>query len=588
MSEYSWIARTSQHMRTRLTILQHIPPSLLSIVGLQAFSLMAWAQIGLVQVASCGPQTFPASTCTIQSTGTGNVLVVAWTSQNGGGGTTIASVTDNAGNVYSEAGSARATDTAANTMADIWYAGNSVAGATVVTITPSPSGTSGTAVIWEFSGAEPFSPLDQTAVLNSQAGATTTPMLTGVLSTPSGTQTLTSLGTSDWADWGLTSANSFNHKATGGGQISNYTAVGTGSASQYSTNPFGFTWTDGTPTTSATNSSTGLYVSGQGNGFQITAPADTTQRTLSVYVGVWSAQGQIVAHLSDGSAADYVDTSLNNPSATTPGLYTFTYRAGSSGQTLTVTFTQVNNTIGNVTLQAATLETTAVAGASVTGATVATTSPAEVIISIANAQGTVVGISSGNSFTIDSTASGEGWAHLITSSAGTYAPTWTTNTTGTYCSSTVSFKAASTGGGACDLNQDGIVNVVDVQLATNMDLAIVPCPPALDGGVCGTTLVQQIVSAALGQGCSAAVDHSVALTWTASASANIAGYNVYRSTTSGSGYTQINSSLVSSTSYTDTTVATGQTYYYVTTAVDNNNNQSGYSNQAQATVPTDI
>ena len=130
---------------------------------------------------------------------------------------------------------------------------------------------------------------------------------------------------------------------------------GSGTAFSYNTNPFGFTWTDGTPTTSATDSATGVYVSGQGNGFQISAPADTTQRTLAVYVGVWSAQGQIVAHLSDGSAPDYVDSSLDNANATTPGLYTFTYQAGSSGQTLTVTFTQVNNTVGNVTLQAATL-----------------------------------------------------------------------------------------------------------------------------------------------------------------------------------------------------------------------------------------
>ena len=161
------------------------------------------------------------------------------------------------------------------------------------------------------------------------------------------------------------------------------------------------------------------------------------------------------------------------------------------------------------------------------------------IISIANAQGTVVGISSGNSFTTDSTASGEGWAHFIASSAGTYAPTWTTNTSGTYCSSTVSFKAASTGGGACDLNQDGVVNVVDVQLAVNMNLDLLHCPVDLDGGVC-TALVPQIVSAALGEGCSATVAHSVVLTWTASASASIAGYNVYRSSTSGTGYTQIN------------------------------------------------
>src|SRR5579863_5040634 len=179
--EYSSILRTSHHMCPTHAPLR-VPRSLLLVAGLLLCSLLSWAQIGLVHVTSCGPQTFPASTCTIPSTGSGNVLVVAWTSASGGGGTTIAGVTDNANNVYSEAGGARATDTAANTMADIWYAENSVAGSTVVTITPSPSGATGTAVIWEFSGVEPFSPLDQTAVLNSQA-ATATPLGASVVTT---------------------------------------------------------------------------------------------------------------------------------------------------------------------------------------------------------------------------------------------------------------------------------------------------------------------------------------------------------------------------------------------------------------------
>jgi len=271
-----------------------------------------------------------------------------------------------------------------------------VAGATVVTITPSPSGTAGTAVIWEFSGVEPYSPLDQTAVLNSQS-ATTTPL----------------------------------------------------------------------------------------------------------------------------------------------------------------------------------------------GASVVTTSPAEVIISVANAQGTVTGINSGNSFSSDSTASGEGWAHFIASAVGTYAPQWTTNTSGTFCSSTVSFKAASTGGGACDLNQDGVVNVVDVQLAVNMDLGVLACPASLEGGVCGSALVQQIVNAVLGQGCSATISHSVSLTWTASTSAGVTSYNVFRSNTSGGPYTQLNTTTVAGTSYTDSSVSAGQKYYYVVTAVDGAS-QSANSNQAQATVPTDL
>lgn len=83
-----------------------------------------------------------------------------------------------------------------------------------------------------------------------------------------------------------------------------------------------------------------------------------------------------------------------------------------------------------------------------------------------------------------------------------------------------------------------------------------------------------------------AVPHYVLLSWTASVSANVAGYNVYRGTTSGGPYTIVSSYLIPGNAYTDITVAAGQMYYYVATAVDHNNNESGYSNEAPATVPS--
>jgi fibronectin type 3 domain-containing protein len=66
----------------------------------------------------------------------------------------------------------------------------------------------------------------------------------------------------------------------------------------------------------------------------------------------------------------------------------------------------------------------------------------------------------------------------------------------------------------------------------------------------------------------------------------VSGYNVYRSTTSGSGYTQVNSGLITSTSFVDTAVTGGSTYYYVVTAVDSTGVESAYSTEASATVPT--
>ncbi len=78
--------------------------------------------------------------------------------------------------------------------------------------------------------------------------------------------------------------------------------------------------------------------------------------------------------------------------------------------------------------------------------------------------------------------------------------------------------------------------------------------------------------------------HSAALTWKAGAK-NITGYNLYRSTTSGGPYSQLNSSLLSSNTYTDSDVADGTTYYYVATEVDNKGDESGYSAQAVAVIP---
>jgi len=81
--------------------------------------------------------------------------------------------------------------------------------------------------------------------------------------------------------------------------------------------------------------------------------------------------------------------------------------------------------------------------------------------------------------------------------------------------------------------------------------------------------------------------HDVILSWTASTTSGVVGYNVYRGTTSGGPYpTELNSSPINGTAYTDATVQAGQTYYYVVTAVASNDvTQSADSTQVSATVP---
>jgi len=78
-------------------------------------------------------------------------------------------------------------------------------------------------------------------------------------------------------------------------------------------------------------------------------------------------------------------------------------------------------------------------------------------------------------------------------------------------------------------------------------------------------------------------NQTVSLNWNDNGEGDLDGYNVYRSTTSGSGYAKINSPLVSVSDYNDTTVVNGTTYYYVVTAVDGSSNESGYSIQSSAT-----
>jgi hypothetical protein len=78
--------------------------------------------------------------------------------------------------------------------------------------------------------------------------------------------------------------------------------------------------------------------------------------------------------------------------------------------------------------------------------------------------------------------------------------------------------------------------------------------------------------------------HIVSLSWTASSSGDVVSYDVYRGTVSGT-YTILNTAPVTSTQFTDTTVADSVTYYYVVTAVDSIGVQSSDSNQVTVPIP---
>ncbi len=88
------------------------------------------------------------------------------------------------------------------------------------------------------------------------------------------------------------------------------------------------------------------------------------------------------------------------------------------------------------------------------------------------------------------------------------------------------------------------------------------------------------------QGLSATAGNAmVSLSWTANTEGDLAGYNVYRATSSPVPTTSpVNgSTLITSTTYDDTGLVNGQTYYYVVTAVDDANHESAASNEASTT-----
>ncbi|MBA3916858.1 MAG: hypothetical protein H0X25_24040 [Acidobacteriales bacterium] len=59
---------------------------------------------------------------------------------------------------------------------------------------------------------------------------------------------------------------------------------------------------------------------------------------------------------------------------------------------------------------------------------------------------------------------------------------------------------------------------------------------------------------------------------------------MYRSAQAGGPYRKL-SGLVDGNAYSDSTVASGETYYYVVTALGKDGVESGYSSEAATTIP---
>jgi len=77
--------------------------------------------------------------------------------------------------------------------------------------------------------------------------------------------------------------------------------------------------------------------------------------------------------------------------------------------------------------------------------------------------------------------------------------------------------------------------------------------------------------------------YTVNLSWDASTS-QVAGYNVYRSSTLSGTYSKVNPALDAATSFTDNTVASGATYYYDVTSVNSSGTESSPCTPVKVTV----
>jgi hypothetical protein len=163
---------------------------------------------------------------------------------------------------------------------------------------------------------------------------------------------------------------------------------------------------------------------------------------------------------------------------------------------------------------------------------------------------------------------------------------------------TLTVKVTNTGTVAVSITQDklvgsgfstGITTPINLNVGASVSVPVV-FNPATAGTVNGSITLLSNSSTVLtvplsGTGL-AALAHSVDVTWDASTSPSLQGYNVYRSTVSGGPYTKISATVSPSTLlFTDTTPVSGKQYFYIVTALSTSGAESAASVEAGVTIP---
>ncbi|HTR55037.1 MAG TPA: hypothetical protein VMJ10_30335 [Kofleriaceae bacterium] len=171
-----------------------------------------------------------------------------------------------------------------------------------------------------------------------------------------GDTTLSTEGTADWAHWGMSSATTFDHAASGG-KISDITVVGSSFQTRVYNISVTASWTNGTPDATASQIGTGTGTNSPG-ALVLTVPAGVASHTLKMYVGGRASHGQLDLTLSDASAGPYSNADYSGGGAY-HAYYTIVYNAASDGQTLNVSWSDLGDTTATndyVMIMSATLQ----------------------------------------------------------------------------------------------------------------------------------------------------------------------------------------------------------------------------------------
>ncbi len=504
-----------------------------------------------VQAAASASQAAPKtlSLAFPANTQAGDFLLVAF---NHDTNATPSSVSDSQGNAFTEVGNQLSSPGGA--LSRVYYATNIKGGADTVTVTLSANSSYLEVYLSEYSGIDPTNPIDAQVGASGSAGAVS-----------SGTATTSVAGDIIYGyclgDAACTVGSGFTARSTLNGNLLEDMVAG--SAGSYAA------------TGSATNGWTMQMVALKPASATASDPppvANLSPASLtfaSQTVGTASSPQSVTLSNTGGAALSITNIAITG---TNPSDFAQTNNCGSSvavgaNCTISVTFTPAasGSFTASLTLtdnaadspQSITLTGTGTSSGGGTGASspVAVVSPTSLVfasqsVSITSSAQTVTLTNGGNSIlTIASLA-------ITGANAGDFAEVADT------CGSSVA------AGGSCT------IGVAFTPSAVGQRTATLSITDNASGSPQGVSL-------------SGTGTHTVILSWGASQSSGVVGYNVYRGSASGGeSSTPLNSTPINGTSYADANVTAGTNYYYVVTTVGSGGVQSAPSGETQASVPT--